>query len=127
VARAARAPGAEGDQGAAFQRDLRIAGLLVGGLGLAGAAAGATAGVAAIVWRDKSNDGHCEGNRCDAVGLALRKESRRAGDLATGLLLGGAGALGVGVALVIAGSQGSAEPRAAAVVAPRGVALRGAW
>src|SRR5262249_28128489 len=67
-----------------------------------GAGVGTAFGLASL---SKHNDasGHCNGNACDATGVQLRSDARRAGDISTvAFLAGGAALVGGGVLWVTA-------------------------
>ena len=66
------------------------------GLGVVAVGFGSYFGVHAWSLRDQSNDGHCNGNRCDDEGRALRDRSLFAGNGATVALIAGGVLLAVG-------------------------------
>jgi hypothetical protein len=76
---------------APFWNGQRLAGVTLGGVGVAGLIVGAAFGGLAIAKKNASNaDGHCDAkDTCDATGLGLRADSMRAGNLSTGLFIAG--------------------------------------
>ncbi len=86
----------------------RTIGVVVTALGAAGLAAG---GVLGLTAKSKFNDAfsHCDGNQCDATGLALRHEAVSRGNLATIVVGVGAGVLAVGSIIWLAAPHGTTE------------------
>lgn len=113
----------------------RVAGLVIGGVGVAGLAVGGALGVTAIVQKNQSNaGGHCnEKNRCDAEGTDLRNASLRAGNWSTAMFIGGAAALAGGVVLFATAPSASTAPRTTGArsisvsLAPHGAAVSGSF
>lgn len=103
----------------------RTAGLVVGGIGLAGLGAGLVFGIVTIALRDRSNAGHCVGNRCDEVGIRLRDEGLAFADRANAMVIAGAVVLGGGVLLYLTAPRAPAP--ASVSLGPRGAALQAAW
>lgn len=106
----------------------RIAGLLVGGLGLVGVGVGTAFGVIAFDKYDESNDGHCDGgNQCDQAGVDLRDEGLTAGTVSTVMFVVGGIALAGGVTLFVTAPTATDSVSAKVSVGPGGVQIRGAW
>ncbi|WP_437738361.1 tetratricopeptide repeat protein [Sorangium sp. So ce1335] len=106
----------------------RAAGLVVGGAGLVGAGVGVFFGVRAAIKLNESNaGGHChDGNICDEVGYAARRQAVTAGDVSTVLLIAGGAVLAGGVALFLTAPRPEG-PGAHIALGPRGIALRGGF
>ncbi len=97
----------------------RIAGLSIGVVGLGAVVAGSVLGLRAIEKRDASVvDGHCTVNSCDDIGLPLRQASYDAGNVSTGLFIGGGVALAAGVALFLTAPKRPASVQTTFVVGP---------
>lgn len=108
-------------------------GIAVSAAGLVGLGVGVAFGVRAASKSADANDSHCDArDHCDAPGLALRDDARRAGTLAAVAFVAGAALAAGGAALIIT-SRISAKKKAVARVevlgapAPGGAAfvLRG--
>lgn len=113
----------------------RIAGVALGGAGVAGAVVGAIFGVQAISRKNSSNaNGHCNAaDLCDMTGKGLRSDSIHAGNLSTGLFAAGGALVVGGLVLVLTAPSGGEKAKAAAgptaglVVGPGALTLRGRW
>jgi hypothetical protein len=81
--------------------DLQIAGLSVGGAGIAGVIIGSALGLHAIS-RNNDSAPHCREDLCDPEGLALRREARSAGTASTVAFIAAGAALATGAALYFA-------------------------
>lgn len=108
----------------------RIAGLVVGGVGVLAAIGGFAAGGVALSKRDASNgpEGGCsdQTNACTKqAGVDLRDESRLAGDVSTGLLVAGGALAATG--LVVFLTAPSSDAAVAVDVRAGGFALRGSF
>lgn len=105
----------------------RIAGLVLGGAGVLGVGIGAIFGVHAKNKLDESNeDGRCQGNLCNHVGIKARNDAWAAGTMSTVLFLAGGAALAGGVALFLT----APSPERASVevaVGPQGISVRGGF
>lgn len=107
------------DQRGGFFSTQRILGLSLGVVGLGVTIAGAAFGNIAIEKRDASEaGGHCEANRCDEIGLPLRQESYQAGQVSTGLFIGGGIALAAGVVVFATAPKRIGPVQASVVVGP---------
>ncbi|MCL2776600.1 MAG: tetratricopeptide repeat protein [Polyangiaceae bacterium] len=128
----------------------RVVGYVALGLGAVGLGFGAVYGLRSVSKRDDAKD-HCVADRCDADGVALRKQALDAGNISTVATIGGAVAFASGLVLVLIapsetkqlpitpGQDGSTHEkkkqplmgslRAAATVGPGsgGVVLKGNW
>lgn len=82
------------------------------GVGAATLAVGGAFGISAIRLQAAANDGHCDALGCDSEGLSMRSTAVRNGNWATGLCIGGAVAVAVGVALYLL-DQPRMPPKAA--------------
>jgi hypothetical protein len=102
----------------------RVVGLVIAGVGVAGAATG---GYLALLSKSKHDDSasHCGGDVCDPTGASLRDDAVHYGNIATLSLLGGGAALASGLALFFFAPRDHATTQLAIV--PGGVAMRGAW
>lgn len=109
----------------------RIAGVVVGVLGLGGIALGAGFGVRAIGKNSDSNEGgHCDAQSfCDSTGLTLRKESITAATISTVGFVAGGALLAGGVALLLTAPRAAPKkaPSAGLVVGPAGLSMIGRW
>ncbi len=88
----------------------RGVGLVVAGIGILSVGASVFVGLSArSTWRE--SDAHCEGNLCDAQGLAFRDAGRDRGNIATILFTGGAvlGAAGLVLFLTAPRSESAAS------------------
>lgn len=106
----------------------RIAGYVVGGVGLVGVGLGTFFGARAISQKNASNAFHCNAttDRCDATGLALRTDGLLSANLSTASFIVGGLALAGGLALVVTGpSEVSTSP--AVTLGPQGISLTGRW
>jgi hypothetical protein len=82
------------------------------GVGLAAFGVGTYFGARAWSLRDDSNDGHCDGNRCDDIGRGLRDDSLTAGSRSTALFVTGGALLAIGALLWL--TDGGPKPTTAA-------------
>jgi hypothetical protein len=106
----------------------RIAGVMVGAVGLVGIGVGAVFGVRAIDKRDESNaNGHCDARSfCDDAGLALRGEAIASATIATvGFIASGVALAGCGLLLLTAPSSGPTAARVS--VGPGTLIVTGRW
>ena len=104
----------------------RVAGFVVGGVGVVGLGVGAALGGLALSKKSASNaDGHCDAaDHCDGAGLALRSQGLTAATGSTvGFVVGGA-ALVTGIVLV-ATAPSAKEP--AVALGPGGASLSWRW
>jgi hypothetical protein len=108
----------------------KIAGYVVGGVGVVGLGLGLAFSISA---KAKYNDsaGNCskvDKNLCDSTGVSQRNDARSAGNIATIATAIGAAAVIGGVALILTAPK-SSESQASLEVAPTlgGAVLRGAW
>lgn len=104
------------------------AGVIIGGVGAAGLLGGGIAGVISLV-QSNSSDSHCNAaNVCDDTGNHQRASASMAGDAAMGLLITG-GVLGAAAAVLYltAPNEEPTAPKAAVLVGPQGIYLRGSW
>jgi hypothetical protein len=95
----------------------RIAGVIVGGVGIAGIVVGSIFGAQAIAKQNASNaDGHCDADDfCDTSGKVLRSEGRTAGNISTAGFIAGGALLAGGVILVLTAPARPGKPEAATV------------
>ena len=117
------APPATGSDGSAQ----RIAGILVGGLGVVGIGVGIGLGVAAKGSYDDS-EGLCnDDNLCSQEGLDIRDDARSLGNIATGVFIAGAVMAAAGVVIIVTAPSSPSAPTgadAALVVKPGGLGFR---
>jgi hypothetical protein len=88
----------------------RTVGWIVTGVGAVGLGLGAGFGLSSIGKRDESRQ-HCVGDSCDAVGVGLRDDAIRNGNIATIATIAGGAALAGGLILVFTAPK-STESRA---------------
>jgi hypothetical protein len=107
----------------------RTAGIVALGASGVGFGLGAFFGFRAISKKDESNQGgHCrDGNRCDAVGVALRDEGLTAATVSTVLFIAGGVAAAGGAVLFLTAPRPSSRPSAQVAIGPGTVAIRGSW
>lgn len=105
----------------------RVAGFVVGGVGLVGLGVGAAFGGVALSKKSRSNaDGHCDpSDACDATGLALRKQGLAAATGATMGFVAGGLATGTGIVLLATAPARRATP--AVALGPGGAKLAWRW
>ena len=103
---------------------LRTAGFVVGGIGVAGIAAGFGVGALALS-KNKASGAHCAGNMCDPTGLALRNDAIGAATASTATFVAGAVLLGTGVVLLLVSRPGA--PATGFTAGPSGVAFTGGF
>jgi len=102
----------------------RTAGIIAGAGGVLVLGIGTALGVVAINKKGDS-DLHCNAlDRCDSEGLDLRAAGRTAGTASTVMFILGGAAIAGGVTLFVLGSR-SSDAKAAAVVGPGGLAVKG--
>lgn len=112
----------------------RAAGLVLGGVGVAGIGVGAIFGLLAKADNDEATT-HCVvGNACDQEGVSLGRSAQSSATASTISFIAGAGALAAGVALLLTAPSAPKAPsptalRARGGAGPGGVALSlgGAW
>lgn len=105
---------------------LRMAGMVVGGVGAAGLIAGIVSGVVAVS-KKGALDGHCQGNVCDATGADAFRSAATAADVSTvGLVVGGVLFAG-GAAATLLAPRASSQASARIELRPGGVVLHGRW
>lgn len=109
----------------------RVAGLVVGGVGIVGLGLGAFFGLQAKSHLDDSNaDGHChDGNKCDAIGVQARSDAQSAATISTIAFAAGAVAVAGGLVLYLTAPKGASHVAIAPSLSPRepGLVLRGAF
>ncbi|MBW2526191.1 MAG: tetratricopeptide repeat protein [Deltaproteobacteria bacterium] len=109
-------PNGGGEQGATETGDVAsdgegvspqlVAGIVVGGLGLVGLGVGAGFGAMAKSKHDDS-EAYCDPTGCDPAGLELIDDAQVAGNVSTGLFIGGAALLAGGIVLIVTAPSGS--------------------
>ncbi|MDB4937821.1 MAG: hypothetical protein JWP87_4793 [Labilithrix sp.] len=118
------APAAAADEGAPRGNGQRIAGFVVGGVGLVGLALGTVFGLSASSKNDDAA-GHCRDNLCDSEGIRLDKDGRDAATISTiAFIAGGTLAVG-GLVLVLTAPRGRDEKKDAAPVQTGALGVRG--
>jgi len=119
------------DSSAKSSRIRRTAGLVAGGVGVAGVAVGAALGITAIVKQSQSNsDGHCrgqDGNYCDPIGMQLRDTGRTVGTASTVMFITGSIALAGGITLFMTSPQIAKTAETKVAIGPRGFEILGSW
>ena len=109
----------------------RVAGLVIGGVGIVGLGVGAFFGLQAKSHLDDSNaDNHChDGNKCDDIGRAARSDAQSAATISTIAFIAGGVAVAGGAVLYLTAPKGATRIGFAPAVGPReqGVLLRGVW
>ncbi len=106
----------------------RLAGLVVGGVGVVGLGVGTVLGLGAKSTFDESSD-HCVDNRCSDEGLSLRDDAVKQGNVATVVFgLGAAAVVGGAVLYFTAPSaQGESAGTASVGFGPGSLWVKGAW
>lgn len=107
----------------------RVLGFTGLGLGAAGIAAGSILGGLAISKNNASDDGHCDAaNRCDLVGIQLRRDAQGYATASTALFAVG-GVLLVGGIVLVAVSPAKTNPSTAMSlsIGPGSVRIHGRW
>jgi hypothetical protein len=103
----------------------RTIGSIVGGVGLAGLAAGGIFGLgASSKWSDAKE--HCRGTLCDREGVTLRDDATSSATLSTVFFIAGGVATAAGIVLVVTAPRGTkreAGLRVVPVAAPGGAGL----
>jgi len=129
-ARIVEAPDDPGNVRRARQNPLQTAGFIGGGVGVAALVGGAIAGGFAFSKHGEAVEGSpppCVQNECNRLGDDLEKQSRRAGNVSTGLVIAGGVLVASGVVLVFA-LPGKAERGTPKVgVGPGGIIVSGAF
>jgi hypothetical protein len=113
---------------------LRTVGFVVGGVGLAGLAAGVIGGLVAIEQNGESKN-QCgasigQGNNpnlCTAAGKSARDSARSAGDFATAMFVAGGLLAAGGLTLVLVAPKSTASARVDVRPALGGVSIQGRW
>ena len=125
VAKTETAPAqpAESPKEASKGSPLKIAGLVIAGVGV-----GSVFGINAL-GKKSDSDAHCIDNRCDAIGTSLREDGRSAGTLSTIFVGVGAAAIVGGVVLWATAPSASSSVSVSASVDPRsqGLLVKGVW
>ncbi len=106
---------------------LRTAGLVLGGLGVAGLAVGAALGGLALAKKDESNAGPCDAARdvCSPEGLALRSDAITVATGSTVAFVVSGVVLAAGATLVVLPMTGAV--RTSIVMRPDRLAVEGRW
>lgn len=106
----------------------RLAGFVVGGVGVAGIGVGAALGALALSKQSDSNQGHCRptSDRCDPTGLALRQDGLLAATGSTVGFIAGGLALTTGIVL-LSTAPTAAAPAPSVALGPRGASLSWRW
>ena len=108
-------------------------GFVLGGVGIAGLAAGSVFGALAIAKNSSSKDTCDANNVCDAGGKSLRDDARTFGDVSTVAFIAGGALLATGAILLLTAPKASAEKTGRLEATPMigasggGVLLRGQW
>jgi serine/threonine-protein kinase len=105
----------------------RIAGIVVGSLGLAIGAVGGVFGGLALARKGEAED-HCnEANLCDAEGIAIQEEGVTFGNVSTALIAVGGAALATGIIVFFTAPSSSSPASASAAISPNGARLTITW
>jgi hypothetical protein len=99
------------------QHGRRVAGFVVGGVGVAGVVLGAVFGARAI-GKKSDEKTHCTGSFCDPQGLALDAQAHSAATISTVAIGAGLAAIGVGAVLILISRAPKAPPSAYLHVMP---------
>lgn len=86
----------------------RTLGWVVTAIGAVGVGVGAGFGLSSLAKRDESRD-HCVGDACDAIGVDLRDDAIRNGNVATIATIAGGAAIAGGLILVLTAPKGGAS------------------
>ena len=109
---------------------LKTVGLIVGGVGVAGLAAGGIFGFLALSKNSSANSGHCGGslggaNQCDATGVSLRSDAVSFGNISTIAFIAGGVLAAGGATLWIVAPSGHVQATPAVGQNGGGVLVRG--
>jgi hypothetical protein len=110
----------------------RVAGYVVGGVGLAGVVVGSIFGVRTFS-KKSEGDAHCKGTPCDRTGLELQDQAATSATISTVAFVVGLAGVGAGIALVVTARPPKAAPAARVWLAPSvgasgaSLAASGAW
>lgn len=104
----------------------RVAGLVIGGVGLVGIGIGAGFGIRTFSLKSERNM-HCTGTVCDAEGIRLHDDAKSSATISTVGFIVGAVALVTGTVLFLTGKPQTTKPSTEArfLVTPDGFAIRG--
>jgi hypothetical protein len=101
---------------------LRVAGFVVGSLGLASLGAGAATGILTIQ-RKSTVDAHCPNKACDAQGLDAASEGKALSAISTATFITGVAALGAGVTMIVLGGRSPSSTVVTPAVGPGSAGL----
>jgi hypothetical protein len=109
---------------------LKTVGLIVGGVGVAGLAAGTVFGVLALSKNSSANSGHCGGslggpNQCDATGVSDRSDAVSFGNISTIAFIAGGVLAAGGATLWLIAPSGHVQATPAVGQNGGGILLRG--
>ena len=110
----------------------RVAGYVVGGVGLAGIVVGSIFGVRTFN-KKSEGDQECKGTPCTVAGLALQNQAATSATISTVAFAVGLAGVGAGIALVVTALPRRASPAARVWIAPAvgaggaSLAASGAW
>jgi hypothetical protein len=109
---------------------LKTVGLIVGGVGVAGLAAGGIFGFLALSKNSSANSGHCGGslggaNQCDATGVSLRSDAVTFGNISTIAFIAGGVLAAGGATLWLVAPSGHVQAAPAMGQNGGGVLVRG--
>jgi hypothetical protein len=121
---AAQPPGGDADAAPVpFWGTQRVAGAVVGAVGLAGVIVGSVFGAKASSSWSSAKNGHCVGTECDATGVSLAGDAKSAATISTASFIPGAVALVAGIVVLATAPKAKSPPKvgfALAPTAPRG-------
>jgi hypothetical protein len=107
------------------QRGWGTTSAIVGGIGIGLSVAGGL--LLKIVFNNTNVPAGCVNNVCTTDGINARNSIRVAGDVATGVFIGGAALFAGGIVLHLTAPSSKEPVRATVAAGPGGVALRGSW
>lgn len=109
-------------------RAQRMWGIVLGGVGVAGLAAGLISGaIASSEYQSSNQDGRCVNDVCTSRGLEQRDSAKAIAGVATGLFIGGVALAGAGVVLYLTAPSGEPAARTSLAVGPGSVVVGRSW
>ncbi len=105
----------------------RIAGIVVGSVGLAMGAVGGVFGGLALAKKGEADDLCTEANVCSAAGIALQEDGVLFGNVSTAMFAVGGAAFGTGLIVFLTAPSDEASPSTSAAITPRGLWLTQRW
>lgn len=106
---------------------LKVAGIVVGGLGVVGIGVGSVMGIVAIGKNNDANNGHCDKttNICDSTGVSMRSDAVGAGNVSTVAFIVGGVLLAGGATMFLLAPSSNVQAAPAVGTNGAGIVLRG--